>query len=293
MRRKLTQLLSALLFLAVVLSPTGFSQPVLAYAGPAVAGGAQEVSGSIKGVVRDQTGAVVAGATVTAKNAQRTYEATTDASGNYTFANLQPGTYTISATASGFTTYEVSDLSLELGRTLQVNMDLKAGGQDEIVNVTAADAAYVDVTSSKTAVNINEMQIRVLPKTLNFSSVLEVAPGTRSEGKSGGFQIDGASGVENVFVVDGVEVTEITQGRLRSSKNTPLDFVKEVQVKSAGYEAEYGGATGGVVNVVTKSGTNEFHGEGRFEYTSDSFRAEDNPTQRLNPLDPRQQTVEY
>ncbi len=293
MKRKLTQLLSALLFLAIALSSAGLSQPVLAATESILVGGVQEVTGSIKGVVRDQTSAIVAGATVTAKNTQRSHEATTDAFGNYTFTNLQPGIYTITATAPGFTTYEVNELNLELGRTLQVNMDLKAGGQDEIVNVTAADTAYVDVTSSKTAVNINEMQIRVLPKTLNFSSVLEVAPGTRSENKSGGFQIDGASGIENVFVVDGVEVTEIIEGSLPTSKNTPLDFVKEVQVKSAGYEAEYGGATGGVVNVVTRSGTNEFHGEGRFEYTSDSFRAEDNPTQRLNPLDPQQQTVEY
>ena len=75
--------------------------------------------------------------------------------------------------------------------------------------------------------------------------------------------------------------------------NIPLDFVREVQVKSAGYEAEYGGSTGGVVNVVTKSGANDFHGEARLEYTSDTFRSKDRPILRLNPLDPTQQTIEY
>jgi hypothetical protein len=175
-----------------------------------------------------------------------------------------------------------------------VNFELKPVGAGETVTVTGSDEPIVDVTSSKTATNISKEKIDILPKAnLNFSSVIEVAPGARSEGRSGGFQIDGASGSENVFVIDGVEVTRIVGGTLGSTKNIPVDFVQEVQIKSAGYEAEYGGATGGVINVVTRGGTNQFHGELRLEYTSDRFRAKDNPVLRLSPLDATQQTPEY
>src|SRR5205085_6788458 len=90
---------------------------------------------------------------------------------------------------------------------------------------------------------------------------------------------------ENVFILDGVEVTRIQNGQLDNTKNVPFDFVKEVQVKSAGFEAEYGGATGGVINVVTRSGANAWHGEARFEFQFDELRAQDNPILRLDPLD--------
>jgi len=254
---------------------------------------AQEVTGAIQGEVKDQSGAVVAGAAVTATNAQRSFNTTTDSKGEYRFANLQPGSYAISAIAKGFAGVKIENVAVELGRTIQVNMDLKVGGTNETVTVTASDESIVDVSSSKTATNITQKTIAVLPKGLNFSSVLEVAPGTRNESKAGGFQIDGASGAENTFIVDGVEVTRIVSGTLGMTKNTTLDFVKEVQVKSAGYEGEYGGATGGVINVVTKSGTNEIHGELRLEFSNDSLRAKDNPTLGLSPFDASQQTIEY
>lgn len=260
---------------------------------------AQEVTGNIQGEVKDQNGAVVPNATVTASAGQRTLTATTDSKGEYRFSNLQPGVYTVSVTAGGFSELKRENITVELGKTLQVNLDLQAGGTKEVVTVTASQEPIVDVTSSKTATNITRQQIDVLPKrSLNFTTVLEVAPGTRSEGKSGGFQIDGASGSENVFVIDGVEVTNIIGGTLggrnsQTAKNIPLDFVKEVQVKSAGYEAEYGGATGGVVNVVTRGGTNDVHGELRMEYTSDKFRAIDNPDLLINRVDATANSIEY
>jgi outer membrane receptor protein involved in Fe transport len=118
------------------------------------------------------------------------------------------------------------------------------------VNVVANEEPLVDVTSNKVATNITQEKIELLPKTLRFDSVVATAPGTRNEGKAGGFQIDGASGSENTWIIDGLEVTRVFDGVLGNTKNIPFDFVREVQVKSAGYEAEFGGATGGVVNVV-------------------------------------------
>lgn len=245
---------------------------------------AQETTGNIQGTIKDPTGAVVAGATVTATNAQRSFNATTNEGGEYVFNNLQPGMYTVKATGAGFGTITRENVPVELGRTLQVNFDLVVAGTSATVTVTASDEAIVDVTSTKTATNINQQKIDLLPKTLRFSSVLEVAPGARNEVKGGGLQIDGASGSENAYVVDGLEVTRVREGTLGTTKNIPFDFVREVQVKSAGYEAEFGGATGGVINVVTRSGSNELHGEMRFEFGLDELNASDRPGRRFDRL---------
>jgi Carboxypeptidase regulatory-like domain/TonB-dependent Receptor Plug Domain len=255
---------------------------------------AQEVTGNIQGDVKDQSGAVVPNATITATSGQRTLTTTSDSEGRYRFNNLQPGVYILSLTAAGFSDLKRDNVTVEIGKTLQVNFDIVPVGTKESVTVTASQEPIVDVTSSKTATNLSREKIDSLPKAdLRFASVIDVAPGARNEPRSGQFQIDGASGAENVFIVDGTEVTRVFGGTLGSSKNLPVDFLQEVQIKTGGYEAEFGGATGGVVNVVTKGGTNQFHGQIRLEYTSDTFRGHDNPTLRLSPFDPAQQTIDY
>jgi hypothetical protein len=235
---------------------------------------AQETTGNIRGTVKDPNGAAVANATVTATNAQRAWTTTTDGQGEYQFQQLPPGTYVVSVSASGFADAKREDIPVELGRTLQVHLDVNVAGAAANVNVVTNEEPLVDVSSTQTATNINQQKIDLLPKTLRFDSVVQVAPGTRNETKSGGYQIDGASGSENTWVVDGLEVTRIFDGALGQTKNIPLDFVKEVQVKSAGYEAEFGGATGGVINVATRSGSNEFHGEVRYEQNINRFAGE-------------------
>jgi hypothetical protein len=245
----------------------------------------QETTGNIRGTVKDPNGAAVANSTVTAKNPQRSFTTTTDEQGTYEFAQLPPGRYVVSASASGFSEVKREDVPVELGRTLQVNLDLSVAGTAANVNVTANEEPLVDVSSSKTATNVSQQQIDVLPKGLNFSSIINVAPGTRNEPNAGGFQIDGASGSENRFIVDGLDVTRVFGGTLGSTKNIPYDFVHEVQVKSAGYEAEFGGATGGVVNVATRSGSNDWRGEVRLDYTSSRLRAHDNPALRRQLTD--------
>jgi hypothetical protein len=276
---------SLLLLLAMVFGPGSAFSALAA---------AQEVTGNIQGEVKDPSGAVVPNVTITATSGQRTLNTTTDSNGVYRFQNLQPGVYSLTATASGFAELRRDNVTVEIGKTLQVNFDVVAGGTKESVTVTASQEPIVDVSSSKTATNLSREKIEALPKAdLRFSSVIDVAPGARSEPRSGQFQIDGASGAENVFIVDGTEVTRVFGGTLGSSKNLPVDFLQEVQIKTGGYEAEYGGATGGVINVVTKGGTNQFHGQLRFEYTSDTFRGSDNPSLRISPLDPTQQQIEY
>ena len=235
----------------------------------------QETTGSLQGTIKDQNGAVVPNATVTATGQQRTYTETTNGSGDYTFSALLPGVYTVEAQATNFGTVRRENVTVELGKSIQVNFELKPGPAGAVVTVVADDEPLVDVSSSKTSTNITEKEIDMLPKGLRFSSVIETAPGVRQEVKGNGFQIDGATGSENVWIVDGLEVTRTFGGSLGQTKNVPLEFVKEVQVKSAGYEAEFGGALGGVVNVTSKGGGNDLHGTAGFEFENSALRAGD------------------
>jgi hypothetical protein len=244
----------------------------------------QETTGNIRGTVKDPNGAAVVNATVTATNPQRTFTTTTDSQGSYEFLQLPPARYSITAEASGFGTVRLDAVDVELGRTMQANLELSVKQVGASVNVMAVEEPIVDVTSNKTATNITQQKIDLLPKTLRFDSVIQTAPGTRSESKAGGFQIDGASGSENTWIVDGLEVTRVFDGVLGNTKNIPFDFVREVQVKSAGYEAEFGGATGGVINVVTRSGSNDFHGEARLEMSLTGLAGDDRFSRRFNRL---------
>ena len=130
--------------------------------------------------------------------------------------------------------------------------------------------------------------IERIPKGRDFTSVVATAPGAQSEAYSGGLQVDGASGSENRFILDGMDTTALQSGT--SNKTVFTDFIQEVQVKSSGYNAEFGGATGGVVSAITKSGSNAFRGSVGTYFTSDALRADNRDLQRINPFD--DETVE-
>jgi hypothetical protein len=117
----------------------------------------------------------------------------------------------------------------------------------------------------------------LLPKGNGFTSLLNLSPAVRAETNSGGFQIDGASGAENTFIIDGQEVSNFRTGTLNTNNNIPFQFVQEVQIKSSGFEAEFGGATGGVINVVTRGGGNEFRGEAGIEFNPAFGRGDNRP----------------
>ena len=232
---------------------------------------AQENTGSIQGSVKDSTGAVVPGAKVslTGSALVRSLDATTDSQGEYIFPKVPAGTYTVTISQANFKSVKNEDVKVVLGFASKVDVALTAGNISEAVTITSGSEA-IDVSSSKAATNITQEFVDKTPKGRNFHSLLVVAPGVRPEPKSGntngnsvgGFQINGASGSENTFVVDGIDVSDVRRGFLRTNDSLPFEFVKEVQVKTAGFEAEYTGTMGGVVNVVSRSGSNEFHGDG-------------------------------
>lgn len=228
---------------------------------------AQENSGQISGTVYDATNSTIDGARIVAESPTnpRAIETTSNNQGLYTFTSLPIGIYTLTVTKQGFTALKQNRLEVTLGSKVDFSPHLTVGSVTQTVEVSES-AISLDVTSARTSTSITKETFDGLPHTHNFNSILLLAPGVRLEPKSGsagvgGISVDGASGSENVFIIDGVEVSDTLNGSLRAVHNVPFEFLREVQVKSAGFEAEYGGATGGVVNLSTRSGTNEFHGE--------------------------------
>ncbi|HXG64028.1 MAG TPA: TonB-dependent receptor [Blastocatellia bacterium] len=242
----------------------------LAPLGPAFA---QETAGTIEVTVTDPQGAVVSGASVKVEGPAFTRTVTTSDEGFARIQQVPPGLYKVTVTATSFRPAIREDVQVVLGKATPVQFALEAGGATEEVVVTGSDVAPIDPTDSKIQTNITERIIESLPKGTNFTSILKVSPATRPEPISGQFQIDGASGSENTFIIDGQEVSNFRTGVLNTNNNIPFQFVQEVQVKTSGFEAEFGGATGGVVNVVTKGGSNDWHGEFGLQFETDALWA--------------------
>ncbi|MGI8919365.1 MAG: carboxypeptidase regulatory-like domain-containing protein, partial [Pyrinomonadaceae bacterium] len=241
----------------------------------------QETTGSIEGTIKDPSGALVPGVSVTATGtgtgAGFTRTVTTDNAGFFRIQQVPPGIYTVTTAAtSGFGGSTSSNVEVVLGKTTPVAVSLQAGGVETSVDVTAANELTIDPTDNKIQTNITARTAELLPKGQGFSSLLKIAPSTRPEPLNGGFQVDGASGSENTFIIDGQEVTHFRTGVLRANDNLPFSLVQEVQIKSSGFEAEFGGATGGVINVVTKGGGNEWHGEFGSQFRPGSWQGQPN-----------------
>jgi hypothetical protein len=239
---------------------------------------AQETRGSIEGIVKDASGGVLPGVTVEAKSAAGTSTAVTDSAGIFRFPSLAPGAYELTATLQGFKPAKSDVVELTLGAVLKLNLGLELGGLTESVQITA-ESPLIDVKNSAAGQNINAAFIDRLPKGRDFSSLVTLAAGANQESRSGGISIDGASASENKWYIDGADTTNLRTGV--SGKLLLTEFVEQVQVKSSGYAAEFGGSTGGVVNVVTKSGSNLFHGDIGSYFTNDSMCCDERPTLRL------------
>ncbi len=233
---------------------------------------AQERTGSIEGSAKDQTGAVVPNATVNITGASFKKTVNANDEGFYRAIDVPPGDYRVSIEAGNFKSDTRDNVVVVLGKATVVDFDLQVGSGTVTVDVTA-DVIGIDPTDSKIQTSLTAKNLENLPKGNNFTSALKAAPAVRPEVTGGGFQIDGASGSENTFVIDGQEVTNFRTGVLNASNNLPFQQVQEIQIKSNGFEAQFGGATGGVINVVTKRGENEFHGEAGMQFETSKFFA--------------------
>ena len=279
------------------LSRCGFTLVMLGLGLPVLA---QEQRASIEGVARDSQGGVVPGVVVQARNtAGLALETTTDGTGTYRFASLPPGRYEVVARLSGFAPARVVDVELKLGVELRVDLKLEPSSVTETIEVVS-QSPLVAITQSSRATSLRDEEIEKMPKGRDFTTLVSQAAGVNAQRKSGtsvllgseGISIDGASGAENRVIVNGVESADSWKGS--PGLVVATDFVDEVQVKSSGYSAEHGGSTGGVINAITKTGTNAWHGDALLYWSGDALDAGPRASLRLDPLDPtRAEHVTY
>lgn len=213
-------------------------------------------TGAITGTV-SQGGTPLPGVTVEVRSAnlQGTRTEVTDAGGHFRFSMLPPGSYNMTATLSGFNTVTQSNVAVGLNRTVTLEVALSPTASEQIT-VTGAPPV-VDVTSNVQGANVTQETMRALPLGRNFVAAAQVAPGTGTDGT--GTTVYGSTGAENNYIIDGLNTTGVEKGL--QGKRLNLDFVQEVEVLTGGLPAEYGRMTGGTINAITKSGSNEFHGD--------------------------------
>lgn len=223
-------------------------------------------TGSVEGVISDPNGAIVPnmGVTLSGSNLIRSQTTTTDADGRYRFSQIPPGRYTIeTAAAAGFAASKQEDIVVSLSTTTTVNLTVSVAGVGGIVDVVATPE--IDQTSNTTGTNISTEQFSNFPTGRTVQSLYTIAPtvarsGLRdASGRDRDPSVAGSSGPENNYILDGVNATDPAFGG--SGANLPFEFVQEIEIKTGAYGAEYGKSTGGIFNVITKSGGNEFRGD--------------------------------
>lgn len=246
----------------------------------------QATTGNIEGRVVDPQGAVVPGATVTAINKQTGLErtASADDEGNYRIILLPPGTYDVRATAGNFTAVQAANVIVTVGGKTPLDLTLSVSGGSEQITVTS-EAPVVETTRTSVSTTVNQVAIENLPVNgRNYLDFATLTPGViRDQTRDGDLSVGGQKGTLNNLQVDGTDNNNTFFGQAfgRTGVRPPYQFseesVQEFQVNQNGFSAEFGRAGGAVINVVTKSGTNEFHG-GLFEYFRDESLNANSPT---------------
>ena len=239
--------------------------------------------GSLTGAVVDSTGGAIVGAQTTLIGPQGSQSVPTNGSGLFTYQDLIPGTYKLAVEMKGFRRAEVPDITINVGRVTSVRVQLEPGSVTSTVEVVSS-AVTVDTTTAAVATNLNDDFYQRLPVQRNVTGLFYLAPSVVSGGGTGSENpsIGGATGLENLYIADGVSITDTAFGgigvfsRVYGSVGTGinLSFVKEVQVKTGDIQPQYGGATGGVVQIVTKSGGNHYHGAIAGYFQPNQFEAQ-------------------
>jgi hypothetical protein len=270
------------------------------------------VTGGLNGVITDSTGAVIPGASVTLTGPQGSRALTTDSLGRFSASGLTPGFYDVSVTKEGFMKLESKHNEVVVNVSSTLNLTMQVGNVGQTVEVTAA-AVGIDTQSTAITTTLTDTFYNSVPMPRNVSAIFYAAPGVAqsqiagSPGQIGPGQanpsIGGASGLENLYVVDGVTITDQAFGSIGTynryhgalGTGVNLSFIKEVNVKTTAFEPVYGKALGGIVQIVTKTGGNQYHGAlgayfgpggwyaSRFQYYQFGFQAITPPSTLSSP----------
>jgi hypothetical protein len=236
-----------------------------------------QVTGSITGTVRDSSGAVVPGAKVAVNNNDRGIHrnTVTNSTGDYLVEGLGEGTYTVEITAPGFKKYVAANTVIHVGQNARIDASLQVGSQATEVTVEGSNAGVVETQSSELSTTVTSKQISQLELNgRSFVQLIELSPGVsnqtgQSEGTTGpggsvSYAINGGRTEANNWEIDGGDVLD--SGSMANLNVFPnVDALDQVQIFTSSYDAQYGRSGSGTIEAVTKSGTNEFHGE-LFEY---------------------------
>jgi hypothetical protein len=224
-----------------------------------------QTTGGLTGRVTDPSEAALPGVTVEVRSPslQGVRTAVTEGDGAYRFALLPPGAYEVRFVLEGFATEARRDVRIALGKDASLNAVLRPAAMSETMTVVAS-APVLDTTSTSVGTNFDVAAIETLPTGRNYASIVQVVPGVSSDANphnatQNTITVYGSSGAENSFYIDGVNTTQMEYGF--QGKNLNFEFIQEVDVKTGGYEAEFGRSTGGIINVITKSGGNHLTGD--------------------------------
>ncbi len=233
---------------------------------------AQSESGSaaVEGIISDSNSQSVAGATVTVRNVETGYTRTivTDERGRFVASVMPVGTYAVEIKATGFSAARRENVQLSVGNTERVNFALQVATVTETVIVTA-DNVQLDTEEGATGSTIEQRSVRDLPiRGRNFTDFIQLTPGVMQESDRKGLVIAGQRSINSNIALDGADFNDALQGNQRGGNDAIFSFpqtaIREFQVVRSGATAEVGRTGAGFVNAVTKSGTNEFHGEGLY-----------------------------
>jgi hypothetical protein len=249
------------------------------------------VKGSIDGLVVDASGASVPNATIILTGPTGSKTTASDQQGNYLFPLLVPGVYSIKIESKGFKSVSLTGIEVLTNKVSSLRTALETGNITEVVEVSGSTVT-VDTTTTAIGANLNDTFYEKIPVPRGVAGLFYLAPGVASGGAAGKSNpsISGGSGLENQYVADGVDITDSAFGGLgifsRSygslGTGINLTFIKEVEVKTGGYEPQYGKSTGGIVQIVTKTGGNAYHGA-----ISGYFAPQALEELHTNPDDPR------
>jgi hypothetical protein len=223
----------------------------------------------MEGKIVDDTGAPLPGVAVEATSPKLVGRATAVSAGDGTYRlfSLPSGVYEVTFTLQGFKTLVRKDIIIQLSQTISLNVTLSQAALEEQVTVIG-QSPLIDVKSTVKSQTMTKEVFMSLPRNRSFDGLISTVPGVQYDNRTGGLSVDGATGTENMWYMDGADISQVHVGT--NAQSAVMELVDEVKVTASGYNAEYGGSMGGVVNVITRSGGNAYHGDVSFYYNDNT-----------------------